>query len=145
MAHFIFTPGIWLGEGSISFASFDEKVAFFTRWTIQEPVPGEIEAFQEVELSSVEQTTRNRMQISELTKGSFKVTLENDLMGKVSGKGIYDDHMVAWELRDQPGMEGYEVFKLQPDGTYQFRSEFSSPPFRTLIEGKIWKKTTAES
>jgi hypothetical protein len=145
MAHFIFTPGIWLGEGTVSFASFEERVAFFTRWTIQESTPGEIEAFQEVELSSVEQTTRNRMRILDISKGTFAITLENDLMGKVSGKGIYDEHMVAWELRDQPGMEGYEVFKLQPDGTYQFRSEFSSPPFRTLIEGKIWKKKTAES
>lgn len=139
--HFIFQPGIWLGEGTVSFASFDEKVNFFTRWTIQEAVEGQIEAFQEVELSSLDQTTRNKISIIDPSKGEFKMTLENDLMGKVTGKGIYDELTVAWELRDQPGMEGYEVFKLQPDGTYQFHSEFSSPPFRTLIQGKLWKKS----
>lgn len=138
--HFIFQSGIWLGEGTVSFASFDEKVSFFTRWTVQEAVEGRIEAFQEVELSSLDQTTRNKIQIIDPSKGEFKMSLENDLMGKVTGKGIYDELTVAWELRDQPGMEGYEVYKLQPDGTYLFNSEFSSPPFRTLIQGKLWKK-----
>lgn len=139
--HFIFQPGIWLGEGIVSFASFEEKIAFFTRWTIQETNKGEIDAFQEVEISSLDQTTKNKFHFINPAKGEFQVFLENDLMGKVSGKGIYDESMIAWELRDQPGMEGYEVFKIQPDGTYHFHSEFSSPPFRTMIEGKLWKKS----
>lgn len=140
MEHFIFSEGVWLGEGVITFAGSPDSVKFFTRWTIEREWEGVIACVQEVELHGLEQNSENAVLISEAKEGEFKISLENELMGKVTGKGVYDKKKVAWELRDQPGMEGYEVYELQENGEYKFHSEFSSPPFRTIIEGRLWKK-----
>lgn len=139
MTHFIFSKGVWLGEGVIAFAGSPDTVKFFTRWTIEKEKDGMIACMQEVELHGLEQKSENAIHFTLLKEGDFKISLENELMGKVTGKGIWDKKKMAWELRDQPGMEGYEVYELQENGEYIFHSEFSSPPFRTIIDGRLWK------
>lgn len=138
---FLFKPGLWIGEGKISFASSTEKVHFFTRWQLMDQTPDSILWLQEVELHGLEQTTRNLFTFSEIKGKNFKVELSNDLMRGISGKGIIGEEAIAWELRDRPNSEGYEIYELQKNGDYNFRAEYmSADPYRTLIEGKIWLK-----
>lgn len=138
---FLFKPGIWIGEGKISFASSKETVRFFTRWQLMEQTPEMITWLQEVELHGLEQTTRNLFTFSNIRGKNFKIELNNDLMGKVSGKGVIGEGSIAWELRDHPNSEGYEIYELQKNGEYKFRAEYVSvDPYRTLIEGNIWLK-----
>jgi hypothetical protein len=139
--HFLWQQDHWIGEGNVSFSHSQEKIRFFTRWQVQKALPDTIQWLQEVELHGLQQTTNNYFTISDLKDGHFKIVLENDIMGKIIGKGVIDHRIVAWELRDRPGMEGYEIYELQDNGDYHFRAEYASPDrFHTCIEGRIWKK-----
>lgn len=139
---FLFKPGLWIGEGKISFASSTETVRFFTRWQLVDQTPEMLIWLQEVELHGLEQTTRNLFTFTQIKGKNFKVELNNELMGKVSGKGIIGNETIAWELRSHSNSEGYEIYALQKNGDYNFRAEYISvEPYRTLIEGKIWQKT----
>ena len=138
---FLFQPGIWIGEGHIAFPTSESKTRFFTRWSVQEIGEAKIRCQQEVELHGLDQTTKNSLTLESVTDTHFHVTLENEMMGKVTGKGVIDPKTIAWELRDHPGVEGFEVYDLQDNGEYLFRAEYSSgDQYHTLIQGKIWRK-----
>jgi hypothetical protein len=138
--HFLFQPGIWIGEGKISFSASHDVVRFFTRWIL---TPGQesIAALQEVELHNLQQTSRNKFTFFDFSERHFKVELENIDMGTVTGKGNFTPKTIAWELRSFPGSEGFEVYELQDNGEYFFHADYvSSENFRTHVEGKLWKK-----
>ncbi|KAF3361954.1 Uncharacterized protein PHSC3_001512 [Chlamydiales bacterium STE3] len=144
--HFMFIPGVWIGEGKISFSASNEQIPFSTRWTIQEEVftdggKGSISCLQEVEMREGSEKLNNRIVLTELQATQFIVELSNETIEKVTGKGIIDPKTIAWELRDQEGFEGFEVYELQDNGEYFFHAEYaSSESFRTIIDGRIWKK-----
>ena len=139
---FIFQPGIWLGEGKISFNASSERVSFYTRWDVQEEKDKAISCTQEVQMTESSEKVDNKLTFSVISPTQFRIELENDLVGKVSGKGIIDAKTVAWELREHTGFEGFEVYELQENGEYIFHAEYASTEnFRTIIDGRIWKKT----
>lgn len=147
---FIFSPGIWLGEGKISFSASNEQLPFSTRWTIQEESMQDesmgIACVQEVEMREAgSEKLSNKIFIFDITDTHFKVALSNEMVGKVMGKGIIDDKTIAWELREKSGFEGFEVYELQENGEYFFHAEYASTEsFRTIIDGRIWKKTNGD-
>lgn len=140
---FIFTPGLWLGEGKISFSASPEFLKFYTKWDIQEVAPGIMSATQIVEMQGVEeQQVINVFTFKDIIPESFQLTLENDLVGMVEGKGIRDGQTIAWEFRNQTNFEGFEVYERQENGDYFLHAEYGAPDqFRTIIEGLIWRKT----
>lgn len=138
---FLFQSGIWLGEGKISFATTNDSVRFYTRWKFVDTTAEGHVWLQEVELHELDQTNRNLFTISHPTNNNFQIRLENESMGCVTGKGIINPDVLAWELRDQPESEGFEIYNRQKNGEYLFRAEYaSSAPYRTLIEGRLWLK-----
>lgn len=139
---FIFTPGLWLGEGKISFSASPEFLKFYTKWEIQEKASGIMSAIQIVEMIGVdEQPVINVFTIKDILPESFHLTLENDLVGMVEGKGIRDTHTIAWEFHNQTTFEGFEVYEQQQNGDYFLHAEYGAPDqFRTIIEGLIWRK-----
>lgn len=147
---FIFKPGIWLGEGKISFSASNEQIAFSTRWTIQEEAQHEgksrISCLQEVEMrDGGSEKLKNKLTFSDITPTHFAVELSNEMAGQVFGKGIVDAGTIAWELREKSGFEGFEVYELQENGEYFFHAEYASTEnFRTIIDGRIWKKNLEE-
>lgn len=139
--HFLLQPATWIGEGKIVFAGAKDPTKFFTRWFLISSSPGEMRWQQEVELHGLHQTNRNEFTIYDIQETHFKMILENESMGRVNGKGIMDEKTVAWELRDVPGYEGYEVYELQKNGEYAFRAEYISiDQLRSQIDGRICKK-----
>ncbi len=142
---FIFSPGIWIGEGKITFSTSPETIQFYTKWVVEKY--DEKKGYfceQQVEMQGVEESVFNRIIFSHVTPQSFEITLENDLVGTVSGKGLVDPKTIAWEYR-VPGrdFEGFEVYELQDNGDYMLHAEYSSPDqYRTIIDGRIWKKST---
>lgn len=144
---FIFEPGKWIGEGKIKFSSALEDVKFYTKWNI--PKSGEkigkpemVICSQQVEMQGNNEQVINRFYFHSFTPTSFGIELENDLVGKVQGKGIIDDKTFAWEFRGHPGFEGFEVYELLDNGDYMLHAEYASPDqFRTIIDGRIWKKS----
>ena len=144
---FIFSPGIWLGEGKISFSASSEQIPFSTRWTAQEEKLHDgkprISCVQEVEMRDGSEKLSNKLIFFDIAETKFEVELSNDLVGKVLGKGIVDTKTIAWELREKSGFEGFEVYELQDSGDYFFHAEYASTEsFRTIIDGRIWKKTS---
>lgn len=138
---FLFKPQVWIGEGTVSFPSSQDTTRFFTRWRVLDDSPEKIHCTQEVELHGIRQTNINKFEITDIIPGHFKISLENETIGKVAGKGIFDDKIVAWEIREKAGLEGYEVYTLQPTGEYLFRAEYATGNhIHTIIQGKIWKK-----
>lgn len=138
---FIFTPGIWLGEGKISFSTSPEFLKFYTKWEIKEPKMGVIVATQLVEMRGLEEQVINTFTFSEMETSSFRVLLENNIIGNISGTGLRDENMIAWEFQGQVAFEGFEVYERQETGDYFLHAEYgSSDQFRTTIEGLIWPK-----
>lgn len=140
-AEFIFTPGLWLGEGKISFSASPEFLKFYTKWEIQKGEAGVMTATQTVEMQGTEEHIINSFTFSEIQPTSFEVLLENNLIGSVSGKGLCDENLIAWEFHGQNGFEGFEVYERQEIGDYFLHAEYGTPDqFRTIIEGLIWRK-----
>lgn len=138
---FIFTPGMWLGEGKISFSASFEFLKFYTKWEIKEEVPGVIIATQIVEMQGVEEHVINRFTFKDIQPQSFKVFLENDAVGSVSGIGIRDENLIAWEFRGQAAFDGFEVYERQEIGDYFLHAEYGGrEQYRTIVEGLIWRK-----
>ncbi|MBY0530142.1 MAG: hypothetical protein K2P51_08155 [Rhabdochlamydiaceae bacterium] len=140
---FILTPGTWLGQGKIQLNMVSEELAFFTRWTIGTPdSDGRIECFQEIQVKGLADVMHNQFTISGINQGEFQIELENQALGKISGKGIINEKLIAWEFRvEEIGFEGFEFYEKQEDQTYTMRAEYAtSDQFRTLIQGSVWKQ-----
>lgn len=144
---FLFTKGNWIGEGRITFNASPDVLKFYTRWVITPHITTkkEIRAItcsQEVEMQGTEEHIKNTFNISEVTVNGFSIQLENDLIGLVTGTGIFDNKKIAWEFRGHPTFEGFEVYELQENGDYLFHAEYVSPDqFRSVIDGRIWLKS----
>lgn len=139
---FIFKPGIWVGEGKVTFSASPEKVRFYTKWTIEKEVKKTITCQQHVEMEGGESNVYNTFTFSEITPKTFKVELISELLGSVHGTGLIDDKTIAWEFRGHPEFEGFEVYHFQENGDFVLHAEYSSmDQIRTIIDGKVWKKS----
>lgn len=138
---FIFTPGLWLGEGKITFSASQEFIKFYTRWHIIQESIDFIRAVQIVEMLGIEEPVTNTFAFYNIHPHSFKISFENEFAGKVNGKGLRQDNTVAWEFKGNNNFEGFEVYEKQDNGDYFLHAEYgSSNQFRTIIEGLIWYK-----
>lgn len=138
---FLFLPGLWLGEGDVTFSASPDKVHFFTKWDIQHRENELIHCEQTVEIAGIDEQVVNRFIISAITEKGFEIYLNNGTLTDVSGKGFVDPLKLAWEFRGHSSFEGFEVYELQENGEYKLHAEYvSSEQFRTFINGRIWLK-----
>ncbi len=140
---FILRPSIWLGEGKIRLSLVDEELSFITRWNIsQKDGSGKIEGVQEIQVKGLTDVMFNQFIFSDVIANNFNVDLENQALGKVTGKGLISEKLIAWEFRiPDIGFEGFEFYEKQPDNTYLMRAEYATnDQFRTIINGKVWQK-----
>jgi hypothetical protein len=139
---FIFQSGNWIGEGRVTFSASPDLIRFYTKWVINPADTKGIVCIQEVEMQGTEPHMVNSFVFLNITDSSFEVELENQLMGKVKGKGIIDEKTIAWEFHGHGGLEGFEVYTLEENGDYMLHAEYASTDqFRTIIDGRIWKKS----
>lgn len=155
---FIFNPGIWLGEGTITLSVSPEKLRFYARWVIAKSALGVIHCQQRVEMVGREEDMFNQFEFSgfhfpenaihklhDISDDStlwFSVKMTNELIGPIEGKGVVSTKKIAWEFRNSLECEGFEWYELQDNGEYKTRSEFISPDRdRTIVEGRIWQKS----
>lgn len=138
---FLFTPGLWIGQGKITFSVSPDHLHFYTKWLVETPSDGIILCRQEVETEGREWPLINTFNISKITEEGFSIDLSNDLLNHIPGKGVLDPKTIAWEFRGNPDFEGFEVYELQDNGDYMLHAEFvSTENFRTIVDGRIWKK-----
>ncbi|MCB1112348.1 MAG: hypothetical protein H7A37_05800 [Chlamydiales bacterium] len=138
---FIFTPGLWLGEGKVSFTASPETLQFYTRWEVRENTAKGIPCIQTVEMQGLGDSVRNAYTFFLEEEGKMRIFLQNEMMEKTIGTGVVSVKSIAWEFRGYDNFEGYEVYELQEDGAYKLHAEYSSPDqFRTIIDGRIWRK-----
>jgi len=138
---FIFTPSIWLGQGKITLSTSPEFIKFYTKWEITREMTDVIRAVQVVELIGVDEPVINTFTLTEITPSNFSIALENGAIGKVTGTGLRNDSLIAWEFIGQERLEGFEVYEKQDNGDYFFHAEYgASETYRTLVEGLIWRK-----
>jgi hypothetical protein len=143
---FIFSPSSWLGEGKIQLSMTEETLPFYTKWTIsQKDEQGKIECTQETQVNGLSELMHNQLVFFDFKQGHFSLELDNLSIGKVSGKGLVTDQMIAWEFRvPEIGFEGFETYEKQPDNTYLMHAEYATDDqLRTVIKGKIWQKTAS--
>lgn len=149
MTHvFLLEPGAWLGQGKIQLNMVAEELTFFTRWNIGLSDPkGRIECLQEIQVKGLSDIMHNQFAMYNFTSGEFAIDLENQALGKIIGKGLVNDKVIAWEFRiEEMGFDGFEFYEKIDDKNYLMRAEYAtSDQFRTLIEGKIWQETKAKS
>lgn len=138
---FIFTPGIWLGEGKITLAASPEFLKFYTKWEIKEQVAGLLTATQVVEMQGMDERVFNSFTFKNILPDSFNLVFENNLVGSVTGKGVRNNQTIAWEFHNQSNFEGFETYEQQENGDYFLHAEYGGPDqYRTTIEGLIWHK-----
>lgn len=141
---FIFKPGLWIGEGKVTFSASPEVLRFYTKWTVEKEKDQEIVCLQQVEMGQGESNLFNKFVFSHILSTSFQVELTSELLGTVQGKGIMDSKMIAWEFHGHAEFEGVEVYQMQDNGDYLLHAEYSSvDQFRTIIDGRIWKKAVS--
>ena len=137
---FLIEPGIWLGEGKISFSASSDTVVFYTKWVII-PQDSVLSCLQNVEMHGVEGKVENKYTVSQIDKESFQIEIDNETLGTMGGRGVISEKNIAWEFRGSPEFEGIEVYELQDNGDYTFHAEYASlEESRTIIDGKLWKK-----
>lgn len=144
---FLFEPGQWEGKGVITLNMVEEELKFTTKWTILgADFAGKITSVQEIQIHGISESMRNELEFYDFTSTNFIVDMDNANIGKVLGKGVYDEKMVAWEFRDNPlNFEGFEAYHLQKDGSYRMHAEYvTSDQFRTEIKGNITLINTAD-
>ena len=141
---FLLAEGTWIGEGKITFSASPESIHFYTKWVISNLKDQEgFSCTQQVEMTGTDESVYNHMTISNITDDSFAIQLNNDIIGKVNGKGLIDDRSVAWEYRHGDEFDGFEVYELQENGDYMFHAEYASTDqYRTVVDGRVWKKST---
>lgn len=140
---FIFKPGLWVGEGKVTFSASPDRIRFYTKWTLEKEKESQLIWHQHVELEGGESNVYNTFRFSNIKPDTFAVELNNELLGTVLGKGIIDRKTIAWEFRGHPEFEGFEVYELQDNGDFMLHAEYSSlDQIRTIIDGRIWKKAT---
>lgn len=140
---FILEQGIWYGEGTIKISSTNTIHKFYTKWNIEPMLEGVVRAIQEVEIVDVKDKNRNLFHFSHLEKEQFLIQLENEIFGKVEGRGLIEPNRIAWEFHgDQQIFEGFELYEKINQDQYSMRAEFmiAGEP-HTIISSKIWKKT----
>lgn len=140
---FLFNSGIWLGQGTIQLNMVTEELAFFTRWNIENKNDSkEVACEQEIQIKGFADMTRNKFIISNIEHGEFIIDLENQAVGKIQGKGLINDKIIAWEFRiNDLGFEGFEFYEKQEDQSYLLRAEYATiDQFRTIIQGRVWQK-----
>ncbi|HEY2810479.1 MAG TPA: hypothetical protein VGJ00_03720 [Rhabdochlamydiaceae bacterium] len=138
---FLLTPSSWLGQGKIRLNMVTEELVFFTRWDNgHSDAQGRIECMQEIQVKGLSEIMHNRFAIYDINSGEFTIDLENQALGKIVGKGVVNDKVIAWEFRvEEMGFDGFEFYEKIDDENYIMRAEYAtSDQFRTLIEGKIW-------
>src|SRR3990167_3527348 len=125
---FIFSPGIWLGEGKIRLNKVEEELIFFTRWTIEkQDAQGCLECTQEIQVKGLSDVMINHFVFSELTPTAFVLLMDNYAVGKMAGKGFIEPEMIGWEFRiKELGFEGFEFYEKQSEELYHIHGEFST-------------------
>lgn len=142
---FLLSPSTWLGQGKIQLNMVSEELAFFTRWNVNlADGEGKIGSIQEIQVKGLSEVMRNEFFIYGLTNGEFSIDLENQALGKITGKGLVNDKLIAWEFRvEEIGFEGFEFYEKQDEKNYLMRAEYATTDqFRTLIEGRLWQQNT---
>lgn len=143
---FLFSPGIWLGEGKVHVSHSSEILKFFTRWTVEPAnAEGVIDSLQEVEISGLSEMMNNHFLITAVDTENFQIELQNQNLGRIVGSGLIRAKTVSWEFRSKEvGFEGFEFYQFQNDNAYFLRAEYAShDDFWTAIEGNIWKQSQA--
>jgi len=140
---FLLTPSSWLGQGRIQLNMVDEELSFVTKWNVGNcDSEGRIECIQEIQIKGLSDVMHNQFNIFDVNCGEFQIQLENDALGKVSGKGLINEKIIAWEFRvEDMGFEGFELYEKQNEQNYLMRAEYATADqFRTLIQGNVWRQ-----
>ncbi|MBM3198791.1 MAG: hypothetical protein FJZ58_06015 [Chlamydiae bacterium] len=138
---FIFTPGVWLGEGTIFLSMVKESLAFFTRWRVlPKDDQGQVVCLQEIQVKGLSDVMVNRFVFLDIVPTAFHIVMDNHAIGRVNGLGIIRSEMIGWEFREQEmGFEGFEFYEKQSDDLYHMHGEFATlDDLRTQVHGKIW-------
>jgi hypothetical protein len=145
---FILNPSQWLGEGKIQLNMVEEELPFHTKWTIgQKNESGQIECTQKIQVKGLSEIMHNEFIFFDFSPNKFLLQLDSPSIGKVSGKGLITENIVAWEFRaPEIEFEGFEIYEKQPDGSYLLHAEYaSSDQLRTVIKGKVWQQASSEN
>lgn len=126
----------------------EEELPFHTRWTIaQKDEHGKIECTQDIQIRGLSELMHNQLLFFDLASHQFSLELDNPTVGRVVGKGLLTNQMIAWEFRVPAiGFEGFETYEKQQDGSYSMHAEYATDDqLRTVIKGKIWQETSSKS
>jgi hypothetical protein len=139
---FILSPNLWVGEGRIQINMLQEELFFHTKWEASSRNKlGRIRCTQEIHIQGLSDITYNNFSFFDLSQGSFFLELKNPSIGKIQGKGLVTEDIIAWEFRDPlTDFEGFEFYEKQKDASYLIHAQYATKDqLQTTIKGKIWQ------
>jgi hypothetical protein len=144
---FLFTPGEWIGQGTLILSISPTPLIFYTKWMITAPIEGVIHCVQQVETQGVEGIISSHVRLFDIEERGFSLTFENSTVGLIKGEGKITEETLYWAYREKvpfegtEGFTGYEQYTWQDPENYTFLAEYvNDEECRTAIQGKIWKK-----
>ncbi len=142
--HFIFSPGVWLGEGTVLLNLAKEELKYVTKFTVRKEKDSQIEVVQEIQIAGLSDLIKNQFYFYNIKPDRFKIRLESQNLGQLDGEGILKKSLLAWEFRiPEVGFEGFEVYNLSEDDVYLMNAEYTTnQDYRSKVRGKIWKKVS---
>lgn len=145
---FILTPTSWMGEGKIQLNMMEEELSYATRWNVSEKDENsKITCVQEIQVNGISDIMHNQFLVFDLNQGQFSIELDNPDTGKITGKGIVTDQLIAWEFRlSSKEFDGFEMYEKQADESYLMYGEYATADqFRTIVRGKIWLEASTKA
>jgi len=121
----------------------EEELPFYAKWVISSKnSEGKIECAQDIQIKGFSELMHNQLLFFDFIPGHFSLELDSPSVGRVLGKGLVTDQMIAWEFRaPEIGFEGFETYEKQADDSYSMHAEYATDDqLRTVIKGKIWKE-----
>jgi hypothetical protein len=146
---FIFCAGHWEGEGKITMNMLMEELPFKTSWSVQgKDFAGKVTCAQDFRFTAQagvgEGGMRNELCFYDFSHDTFTVRMENENVVQIVGTGVYDEKRIAWEfLNNDMEFQGFEVYTLQSDGTYEMHGEYVTSDPELAAPGQLRSKIEA--
>jgi hypothetical protein len=151
---FLLTPGEWVGSGTINLsmevrsnnesAQSSNILEYTATWSVSpKDASGRIECIQHVRVNGFSEVVVNHLSFYDFQRSSFKIDLDSESLGKITGLGLITDKTLAWEYHVvETGFNGLEIFEKNLDHSYTMRAEYTTfDQLRTVIKGSLRKKT----
>ncbi len=126
--HPFYANDLLVGPGYLLLEPEKEKIAFTLKWSlIEESIKAEeLEFIEEILCAGHSLPLINHYYFKRLNQRDFSLTMENDEIGRVEGKGFFDKEFVGFEITDRElRLHATQYYHYMGDGQWTMQSKLT--------------------